>query len=91
MTRFVHQLRMVDVPGRVLYVDEHGTQCAGRLDVLLIRKAWQGGCSFEDLADGFGRGLGTMGDWSAIRDSSEEATERMLERSLNFFQTRRVG
>jgi len=51
----------------------------------LIGKAWRRGCSFEDLADGFGEGAGTMGgDWSGIRDSTEGAIELMLERALNF-------
>lgn len=50
----------------------------------LIREAWDKGCSFEDLADGFGKGRGTCGgDWSGIRDSSKEAIDRMLERALN--------
>jgi len=51
----------------------------------LIEQAWQRGLDLEQLADGFGPGLGTMGgDWSGIRDSSDEAIERMLEASLNF-------
>ncbi len=52
--------------------------------LLLIRKAWEGGVDFEDLADGFGASLGTMGgDWSGIRDSSPGAIDAMLMRSLN--------
>jgi hypothetical protein len=51
----------------------------------IIRMARNAGCEFEDLADGFGKGHGTMGgDWSGIRDSSEGATNEMLERALNF-------
>lgn len=52
--------------------------------LFLIDEARHAGCSFEDLADGFGAGRGTMGDWSGIRDSSEAALERMTERALNF-------
>ena len=52
-------------------------------NLFLIGLAQERGCSFEDLADGFGPGAGTHGDWSAIRDSSKEAVNRMLERSLN--------
>jgi hypothetical protein len=51
-------------------------------DLLLIREAWRAGVDFEDLADGFGQGAGTHGDWSAIRDSSREAKDRMLARAL---------
>lgn len=70
--------------------------------LFLIREAWNRGCDFEDLADGFdgfalhldpasGEGdltpgfKGTRGDWSGIRDSSDEAKNRMFERALNFF------
>lgn len=63
-----------------------GTNCRASFPLYLIRKAWRQGCPFEDLADGFGPGMGTMGgDWSGIRDSSDEAIEKMLERALNFF------
>lgn len=51
--------------------------------LFLIHQAWDRGASFEDLADGFGEGVGTHGDWSAIRDSSAGAVTRMLERALN--------
>lgn len=55
----------------------------------LIEMAWGAGCDFEDLADGFGKGLGTCGgDWSGIRDSSDEATAKMTERALNFISDR---
>ena len=54
--------------------------------LFLIRKAWGRGCAdIERHADGFGRGLGTMGgDWSGIRDSSDAAKNAMLEAALNF-------
>jgi len=56
--------------------------------LFLIQQARDRGCDFEDLADGFGPGMGTLqpdggSDWSAIRDSTNEACERMLERALN--------
>lgn len=51
--------------------------------LFLIREAWGRGADFEQEADGFGRGLGTMGDWSGIRDSSYEAKMAMLEKALN--------
>ena len=51
--------------------------------LFLIREAWDRGADFEDLADGYGPGMGTQGDWSGIRDSSPEAQEQMLERALN--------
>ena len=54
--------------------------------LFLIGEAWAAGVSFEDLADGFGPGLGTMGgDWSGIRDSSSEAVAAMFQRALNHF------
>lgn len=52
--------------------------------LFLIQQAWERGCGFEDLADGYGPGLGTNGgDWSGIRDSTDTAVEEMLERALN--------
>ncbi len=53
-------------------------------DLFLISAAWHRGCNFEALADGYGAGEGTFGDWSGIRDSSDKAREAMLERALNF-------
>lgn len=54
------------------------------MSLFLISQARDRGCNFEDLADGYGEGLGTHGDWSGIRDSSEGAVRAMFERSLNF-------
>lgn len=51
--------------------------------LFLIKRAWDRGCDLEDLADGFGP-IGTMGDWSAIRDSSAEAKDLMLLEALVF-------
>jgi aryl-alcohol dehydrogenase-like predicted oxidoreductase len=57
---------------------------SAKFPLYLMREAWEKGVDFEDLADGFGPGLGTMGgDWSGIRDSSPAAQEAMLERALN--------
>jgi hypothetical protein len=67
-----------------------GFAFSGRLDLMLIKSAWEGGVSFEDLVDGFGAEKGTNGDWSAIRDSSEEAIILMLERALNRVQFSKV-
>jgi hypothetical protein len=49
----------------------------------IIREAWDAGVDFEELADGYGEGGGTHGDWSSIRDSSDGAITAMLERALN--------
>jgi hypothetical protein len=52
--------------------------------LFIIGQAWQRGCDFECLADGFGVGKGTMGgDWSGIRDSSDNAIAAMLTKALN--------
>lgn len=70
-------------PGHLEYTDARGFRHIGRFDLFLIAAAFEKGVSFEDLADGFGKGLGTMGgDWSGIRDSSEAATVKMLERAI---------
>ena len=59
--------------------------CPVSFSLVLIRMAWEVGCNFEDLANGFGTGLGTCGGvWSGIRDSNGPATDKMLERALNF-------
>ena len=47
----------------------------------LIHQAW-GKVDFEDLADGYGAGEGTRGDWSGVRDSSDAAVAAMLGRAL---------
>lgn len=69
---------------------QHPERCSpfkfsANFPLFLIGEAQARGCSFEDLADGFGQGLGTCGgDWWGIRDSSETATEQMFQRALNF-------
>lgn len=54
-------------------------------NLYVIREAWDEGVSFEAEADGFGAGEGTHGDWSAIRDSSADATAAMLAKALRHF------
>ena len=70
----------------VIAYDDGETGCASEswMPLTIIRLTWHKGCYFEDLADGYGDGGGTGGDWSGIRDSSEIAIEKMLERALNF-------
>ena len=60
-----------------------GVRFEANWPLFIISEVWYRGCNFEDLADGFGPGAGTGGDWSGIRDSSEAAIERMTERALN--------
>ncbi len=68
----------------------NGFAFSARADLFVIDAAWQGGCSFEALADGFGRGLGTMnGDWSGIRDSSDAAIAAMTAKAVRFIREAR--
>ena len=60
-----------------------GIQFRASFDRFFIRKAWDAGMDFEAEADGFGPGMGTMGDWSAIRDSSDEAIALMFTKAIN--------
>lgn len=62
--------------------------CEASLNLYVIRMAWNAGLDLEDLADGYGPGMGTNGDWSGIRDSSPAAVDRMLEKALNFIEGR---
>lgn len=94
MARF-NETRPGETPGTIKYMDERGTHCSARLDLLLIREVWYSTVrgsnvptpaarSIEKLADGFGPGLGTMGgDWSGVRDSSPDAIAKMTEVALN--------
>ena len=66
------------------YVSERGMVTHCSYDLFLISQARNRGCDFEDLADGYGPGCGTHGDWSGIRDSGDEAVRLMLERALNY-------
>lgn len=52
--------------------------------LFLIGQAQRCGCDFEELADGYGVGEGTHGDWSGIRDSTFEAITRMTQKALNY-------
>lgn len=65
---------------------ENGMTFIGRADLLVVREAWNRGADFEDDADGFGAGYGTNGDWSAIRDSSDEAIAAMTQKAVRFLQ-----
>ena len=80
MTTRYEEIEVVD---GLLHGKRDGYNFRASFNLLLIGLAQERGCGFEDLADGFGPGAGTHGDWSAIRDSSEEAKNQMLERSLN--------
>lgn len=75
----------VQDPGSFTYENATGGRAAANFPLFLIKEAWKRGMWVDDLADGFGEGKGTMGgDWSGVRDSSDEAKEAMLERALNF-------
>lgn len=63
---------------------DRGVSFRASYSLFLIREAWDRGADLEALADGFGPGAGTKGDWSAIRDSSPKAITAMLEAALNF-------
>lgn len=76
--------------GSFKYQSERGWNTSACFPLTLIRMAWDAGCPFEEEADGYGPGVGTMGDWSGIRDSSHEATEKMTEKALNFI-SRKLG
>jgi aryl-alcohol dehydrogenase-like predicted oxidoreductase len=84
-----NELVVKDV-GAVEYVKGDKTKALANFPLLIIRLALDRGVDFEDLADGYGPGLGTNGDWSGIRDSSDGAVSRMLERALNHFAGERV-
>lgn len=81
------------ISGRVLITPDSTEPVNAIFDLHmhLIREAWERGCNMEDLADGYGKGLGTHGDWSGIRDSSHEAIEQMLTRAMNYFFDWRQG
>ena len=64
-----------------------GNTFSAQFDLFLIKEAWNRGLDLEDEADGYGPGEGIHGDWSGIRDSSEDARNKMLEKSLNFIFT----
>lgn len=73
------------------YNDEMKCNFAARADLWIIGQAWRLNVSFEKEADGFGAGLGTCGgDWSGIRDSSEEAIEHMQAKAARYFDVRGI-
>lgn len=63
---------------------ESGVLFRASPNLYVIRHAWYKGCNFEDLADGFGEGEGTDGDWSGIRDSTDGAIEAMVGKAVMF-------
>lgn len=67
-----------------------GTTCPfrARADLYVIQAAWSAGCDFEDLADGYGAGMGTNDDWSGIRDSSAPAVAAMYAKAKQFLISR---
>lgn len=69
-------------------VHPNGIRFYARFDLHVIHVAWDAGCNFEKEADGFGPGCGTHGDWSGIRDSTEEAIEKMYAKACRFLRMR---
>ena len=67
------------------YDSEREMKFSARFDLFIIGKAWEAGIDYEAEVDGFGEDEGTMGDWSAIRDSSDEAVARMFQKAINYF------
>lgn len=76
----------VNADGSLDFRRRDGREGRASLPLLLIRKAWSKGLNLEGLADGFGAGRGTKGDWSAIRDSTEPAIAAMLMAAVNFLE-----
>lgn len=60
-----------------------GNAFSANWPLFLIGEAWHKGADYEALADGFGSGEGTHGDWSSIRDSGPGAMTAMLQVALN--------
>ncbi len=88
-TAFVSELAInAEKPANFSYKQNGVGPCLATWTLFVIREAWGGGCDFEDLADGYGLGMGTHDDWSGIRDSSPEAKLAMTERALNFIVER---
>jgi len=70
--------------GGTIRGNRDGMRFSASPDLMIIREAWDRGCDFEDLADGFGKGNGTQGgDWSGIRDSTPGAIAEMFTKALN--------
>jgi hypothetical protein len=72
-------------PGSFAYVSAAGVDSIASFPLFLIHAAWERGCSFDGEADGHGESAGTMSnDWAGIRDSSDAARNKMLEKAVNF-------
>lgn len=85
MKRVIFQGVEIASEGQFAYQDVDCNKHSCQFPLFLIDQAWQRGCDFECLADGFGVGMGTMGgDWSGIRDSSDNAITAMFTRAMNF-------
>lgn len=67
---------------------KNGVRFFASFDLHVIHFAWDNGCNFERDCDGFGAGVGTMGDWSAVRDSSGPAVEKMYGKACRFIRAR---
>lgn len=93
------QFRDVEIedPGKIRYrKGDRDVDAVARLDLLIIREAWNRGMDVEDLADGFAvaseidpetgeertvaGGLGTKGDWSRALNRSLQRTRQTLRR-----------
>lgn len=75
----------VKLPGEFAYYHEgRKIKCVSNFPMWLVHLAWDRGCDFEDLADGYGEGMGTHGDWSGIRDSTRPARDAMFARAVEF-------
>jgi len=68
---------------------EDGHAFVASFPLFIIRVAWYKGLDLESLADGFGLGLGTHGDWSAIRGSSPRAILAMFNEACIFLELTR--
>ena len=72
--------------GGVNFRRADGTRGSADFSLLIIRAAWGKGLNLESEADGFGGDLGTYGDWSAIRDSTQPAIAAMLLKAINHLE-----
>ena len=73
-------------PSKVFHGSNVTGQFSARIDLWLIRAAWNRGCNFESLCDGMGLGNGTMGEWSALRDSSGPAIDAMYLKAKRYLK-----
>lgn len=92
MPNFKEVRRCLFGPGDVEYRDAYGTFCRGSLDLMLIRRVWEGrerastvptyaSRAIDAAADGPGEP--GRSDWKRIVLSSGDARDKMLEIALN--------